>query len=323
MKIVLAGQLDRVYSNTLARIEDDADEGWREHVDPAQFEKDRLLFHRAGTLAALSGTVVTAPNWYPVDDADEEGSPAAACRDPSFAPGMLLTDDMWAALYDDAAGLVKAVDFLDGYSKPSLLALDEIDAPDAWIDDDSPRSLQRATVGATHAYLTDLLLQPFLAWHAGAVLVIEKADCHLLADIARLLVADARPRPFPIPDLRNVAAPDAAGATGKVINLGLEDLASIEAERQNPPIQSYARQLCSIVEAPEAPDVNERLARALGAARSSGARSGPAVNDIEVIVEQVEILSNATLRVASHKTDLARLARRNFTAQKLRLLVLV
>ncbi|MBP32444.1 MAG: hypothetical protein CMH16_24635 [Methylobacterium sp.] len=315
MKIVLAGQLDRVYSNALARA---SESDWREHVDPAWYEKDRLLFHRAGTLSALSDTVVTAPDWNQPDDEDEESRTAPRGKDPIFAPGMSLTKDLWASLHDDAAGLVEAVDFLSGYSKQSLATLDEIDTPDAWVDNDSPRSLRRASIGAPHAYLIDLLLQPFLAWQAGAVLVIAQADCHVLADVAKFLIDSARPRPFPIPDLRNVAAPDTTSATGRVINLGLQGLTDIEAQRRNPALQSYARQLHAILEAPELTDVGERLK----AARPTGAQFTEMADDIAVVVQHAEILNNTGVQVAAHNKIFFRWARRKFSPGGLRTLIL-
>ena len=201
MNIFLAGQFDRVYANALACGAQGQDHIPDTRSNDAQPEKDRHLFRRAATLAALSSTVVTAPDWYTFDDGIEESQAALLRQDPSFAPGMALPRETWAELYDDAVGLVKAVDFLGSYSEQSLATLDDLSAPHVWIDGDSPRSLQRASIGATHAYLTELLLQPFLAWVSGAVLVISGADCHLLADIAAFLVEQARPRPFPIPDL--------------------------------------------------------------------------------------------------------------------------
>ncbi|WP_289016576.1 hypothetical protein [uncultured Methylobacterium sp.] len=320
MKIVLAGQLDRVHANALARRADDEGVGQTERWEDMQSETDRLLFGRAGTLAALSSTVVTAPDW----DAIGEGSFAAPRRkDLSFAPGMSLTKRGWARLYEEAAGLVKAMAFLGSYSKRSLATLEEISAPDAWVDDDSPRSLRRADLGATHAYLTDLLLQPFVASQVGALLVITEADCHLLADVATFLVEGGRPRPFPIPDLRGIVRPDGARVSGKIASLGLRDLADVDAARKDPSIQAYARQLQSIFWAPELFDLGVRLEAALAGVGSTGTRFEEADVDLALIVEDARLLSNTDVRVAPHGKELARLARRRFAPQDLRTLVLV
>jgi hypothetical protein len=322
MKVVLAGQLERVYANALARAEGDAEVPANDNGDGPQSEKDRLFFHRAATLAVLSDTVVTAPDWYLTDGEDEEDRAGRLSNDLSFAPGMPLTAALWAALYDDAAGLVKAVDFLGNYSRRSQATLDEIAAPDAWVEDDSPRSLRRANLGASHAYLTDLLLQPFLAWQAGAVLVIAEADCHLLADIATFLVERGWPRPFPIPDLREIVRPAGALVSGKLPNLGFEEFADVEAGRQDRGVRTYARRLQSIVEAPELFDVGERLETALAAARPAGScRNG--LDDIAVVVEHAGILSNAAVQVTPRMTTLGRYVRRRFAPQGLRTLVLV
>ena len=243
--------------------------------------------------------------------------------DPSFAPGMSLTKSAWADLYDDAAGLVKAVDFLGSYSERSQATLEKIDTPDAWVEDDSPRSLERASIGAAHAYLTELLLQPVLAWQVGAVLVIGEADCHLLADVAKFLVEGGRPRPFPIPDLRAVVRPDGALVPGKLPNLGFDELAGVAAGREDPSVQAYARQLQSIVAAPEVVGVPARLEAALAANRPAGSRQKGADNDIMVVIEHAEILGNADLRVMPRSKASVRYVRRQFAPIGLRTLVLI
>ncbi|MCJ2121637.1 hypothetical protein [Methylobacterium sp. J-077] len=149
-------------------------------------------------------------------------------------------------------------------------------------------------------------------------MVIAQADCHVLADVAKFLIDSARPRPFPIPDLRNVAAQDTTSATGRVINLGLQDLADIETQRRTPGIQSYARQLHTILEAPELSDAGQ----CLEAARSIGAQFTGGVDDIAVVIEHVEILNNTDVQVAAHKKGLIRWARRKFSPRGLRTLVL-
>ncbi len=235
---------------------------------------------------------------------------------------MPLARSMWTGLYEDAAGLVKAIAFLGGFSKRSFATLDEIGAPAAWVDGDSPSSLRRADVGPTHAYLVDLLLQPFLAWQANAVLVVAEADCHLLADIAKFLVDGSLPRPFPIPDLREVVRPGRAASAGRVPDLGLENLADVEAKRQDPDLQAYARRFRSIVAAPEPEGVGERLDAALAEARSTGGHFGKPAADIAVGVEHAGIMDNSAALVAAHRQDLGRLARRTFAPRRLRTLVL-
>lgn len=321
MKIVLAGQLDRVYANARARASGDAGSPANDNADGAQSEEDRLLFHRAGTLAALSETVVTTPDWYPHDDGDEKGRTADRMGS-SFAPGMSLTKRAWADLYDEAAGLVQAVDFLGSYSERSQALLEEIDAPDAWVEDDSPRSLQRSSIGAAHAYLAELLLQAFLAWQVGAILIIGEADCHLLADVAKFLVEGGRPRPFPIPDLRAAVRTDGALASGRISNLGFEELADVEAGRENPDVRAYAHRLQSIVAAPEVRDVQARLEAALPADRSAGSRHKSDVADIAVVIEHAEILGNADLRVMPSSKASVRYVRRQFASEGLRTLIL-
>ncbi|MGU3450875.1 hypothetical protein [Methylobacterium sp. 391_Methyba4] len=322
MKIVLAGQLDRVYANARARASGDAASPAYDNADGAQHEEDRLLTHRAATLAALSETVVATPDWYPLDDEDEEDLTGDRVH-PSFAPGMALTRSAWVALYDDAAGLVKAVDFLGSYSERSQVILDQVDAPDAWVEDDSSRSLQRASIGAAHAYLTELLLQAFLAWQAGAILVIGEADCHLLADVAKFLVEGGRPRPFPIPDLRAVVRPDGALASGRIPDLGFEELTDVEAGRADPGVRAYAHRLQSIVAAPEETDVRARLEAALAADRPAGSRRRGANNDIAVALEHAEILGNGDLRIMPSSKASARYVRRHFASTGLRTIVLI
>lgn len=322
MKIVLAGQFDRVYANALARSAQRQDHIPDTPANEAQPEKDMRLFQRAGTLAALSSTVVTAPDWYPFEDRVEESQSALLRKDLNFVPGMALPREALAELYDDAVGLVKAVDFLGSYSKWSLATLDDLSAPHAWIDDDSPRSLQRARMGASHAYLTELLLQPFLAWVSGAVLVISGADCHLLADIATFLVEGGRPRPFPIPDLREIGRLDNASVPGRVVNLGLEDVSDIGKARRELRVQGYAQRLKSIFEAPDLIGVGERLELAMAAAPPPEAPPRYGDNDIRVVVEDAEILRNSNVRVAPHNKALVRWARRQFAPQRLRTIVL-
>lgn len=322
MKIVLAGQLDRVYANACARALGNAACPANDDADVAQFEEDRLLFHRAGTLAALSETVVTTPDWYPLGN-EEEKPRSADRRASTFAPGMSLTNHAWADLYDDAAGLVKAVDFLGSYSERSQGILEKIDVPDAWFEDDSPRSLQRGSIGAAHAYLTELLLQPFLAWQAGAILVIGEADCHLLADVAKFLIEGGSPRPFPIPDLRAVARPNGAIVSGIMPNLGFEDFAAVEAGRGDPGIQTYAHRLQSIVAAPEVTDVRAHLEAALAAGRPTGARRTGANDEIAITLVQAKILGNGDLRIMPGSKASARYVRRQFAPEGLRTLVLI
>ena len=322
MKIVLAGQLDRVYANARIRASGDAASPANDNADGALSEEDRLLFHRAGTLVALGETVVAIPDWYLLDDEVEKGRTGDRV-DPSFALGMSLTKRAWAALYDDAAGLVQAVDFLGSYSERSQAILEEIDTPDAWVEDDSPRSLQRASIGAAHAYLTELLLQAFLAWQAGAILVIEEADCHLLADVAEFLVEGGRPRPFPIPDLRAAARPDVALASGRIPNLGFEELADVEAGRADPAVRAYAHRLQSIVAAPEVTEVRVRLEAALAEDRPAGSHGNGTNEDIPVAIEHAEILGNGDLSAMPSSKASARYARRQFPSNGLRTLVLV
>jgi len=321
MKIVLAGQLDRVYANARARASGDAASPANDNADGTRSEEDRLLFHRAGTLSALSETVIATPDWYPLDEDEEDGTRGR--MDPSFAPGMSLTRRAWAALYDDAAGLVQAVDFLGSYSERSRAILEGIDTPDAWVEDDSPRSLQRTRIGAAHAYLTELLLQAFLAWQAGAILVIGEGDCHLLADVAKFLIEGRRPRPFPIPDLSAIVRSDGVLASGRIPSLGFEELTDVEAGRADPGVQTYAHRLQAIVAAPVARDARARLEAALAAGHPTGLRQKGADNDIAVAIEQVEILGNGDLGVMPSSKASARYARRQFASKGLRTIVLI
>lgn len=318
MKIVLAGQLNRVYSNAVAFRASDSDGARNRDVRKARREKDRPLVHRALSLAALSYSIVTSQN---LGVGDNDDHPALQrSQDPHFAPGMSLTPSLWADLYDDAAGLVKAVDFLGSYSEPALTVMNAIDATGAWIDDDGPRSLRRSKMGTTHTYLADLLLQAFLAWQAQAILVLCEADCHVLADIAKFLVEGNRPRPFPIPDLRAIVRRDGQSAFGKLPNLELECLEDVEEAREDRGVQNFSGRVRDRFEVSQLSDVTSLVSAALAAARSPGTRL-QGTDDFAVSIADAKILGNEGVQVPLNKKALVRMSLRRFAAHDLRSII--
>lgn len=320
MRIVLSGDLSRVFfaATTCRLIESDTPGG--APTGRKRPERDGFLFHRAGTLAALSCAVVPVPDWRPRES--EEGRTVPRGEELSFTSGMSLEQGEWLELYDDAVTLARAAHFVRKPSRQMLAGTQPTRVPQAWDDGGALWSSRLDGVGATQAHLTELLLQAFLAWQADAVLVISENDCRLLAGIAEFLIDNSWPSPFPIPDLRSTTCSDGPWVAGRIANLGPEHLAHVEADRRNSEIVRYAQQLRHVVEMPTSPDVSQRLERAFAAVRLLRARPNGCTDEIPVVVGHAGILYNADARVPLYKKALACWARRRFTPQNVRLLAL-
>lgn len=326
MKIVFAGQLDRVFANEYAiaaGLEADEDLDW-EAVEE-QRSADAALFQVAGTLAALSDEILPLPYIrYEPDLIHQEGTPEfvqtvmvlEAFR--SRAAAIAHFDQM----ADEALDLSKGCALLNELASTTDDILDEVDTEDAWIGHYHGVKHLHGDHGIPLAYLAGLLMQAYYAWETGAVLVIAECDRFILADLGAMIVRRRWPRPFAIPDLRYMGPPYNKKMCGPLLNLRPTDLANVDALKRDPGIRGFAEAISKIVSGAEPGDVGSALKKANCSWRSDIPRLPNDHGETTLCVANTRMFGNAGTVSLGRNTTSNDWAQRRFPARMLRTIVL-
>jgi hypothetical protein len=326
MKIVFAGQLDRVFANEFALavgLEPD------EEVDSESVEQQRAAdaryFEMAGTLAALSDEILPLPYVRYAPDPDYDEGTLHFTRfvnDPDTVLQSLkaiCSCDQWA---EDALDLAKVCAFVGRLAAASDDVLDDVDTEEAWIGHYHALLHLHGDHGVPHAYLAGLLMQALWAWEMDAVLVLAECDRFILADLGAILVKKRWPRPFAIPDLRYMGPPHNKKSCGPLVNLRPADLLAAEALREEPSVRAYAASVFDAVRSAKAGNVGCALEKAQRSVREviSDLQSGEA--DITLVAADIKMFSNVGTITPGGKPDPDDWSKRRFAPRTLRTIVL-
>jgi hypothetical protein len=326
MKIVFAGQLDRVFANEFAisvGLEPDEDLDL-EDVDE-QRSADSHYFHMAGTLAALSDEIVPLPYVRyaadPVYRESELGS-STPVSDPKAAGQRIEAIARFDRLANEALELAKMCAFVGQLSAACDDVLDDVDTEEAWIGHYHALRHLHGDYGVPHAYIAGLLIQALHAWQTGAVLALAECDRFILADLGAMIVRKRWPRPFAIPDLRYMGPPYNKKCSGSLLNLRPVDIDAVDVFKRDPRIRAYADAIAEIVSRAEVGNVGSALK---GAKRSLHSGIPSRVNDdaeITLVAASVRMFGNAGTVTPGGKSDPDAWSKRRFPHRMLRTIVL-
>lgn len=323
MKIVLGGQLDRVFANEVGIAAGlDPDEAPDSGEIDEQRLSDRRYFHLAGTVAALSDRVVTLPylswivdeNSFATSAANTAASETILERARSYVHFDLVTEE--------AVDLVNVCALIGRFALSTNAVLDQIDTQLAWLGDYHALMHLHADRGAPIAYIAGLLVQALLAWESDAVLVLAECDRSILADLGSILVRNRWPRPFPIPDLRNMGPPHDEKRRGRLLNLQPTDFPAIAALGRDPRVRAYADAVSSVIRDARAGKVGSALEGAEGSAHSTITAHGASELGIELVAGSVEMFSNVGTVNPNEEPDPDDWSKRRFPSRSLATIVL-
>lgn len=326
MKIVFAGQLDRVFANEFAisvGLDPDSD------IDLEAVEEQRSAdfhyFQMAGTLAALSDEIVSLPYVRYAADPVYQGSEF------KFPPGMTDPEAVrqridaiasFDPVVSDALELAKMCALVGQLSTASEDVLDNVDTEEAWIGHYHALRHLHGDQGVPLAYLAGLLMQAFHAWETGAVLVLAECDRFILADLGAMIVRKRWPRPFAIPDLRYMGPPYNKKWSGPLVNLRPVDIDAVDVLKRDPGIRAYADAIVEIVLRAEVGKVGSALEGAKRSLRSGIFSRGNDDAEITLVAASVRMFGNAGTVTPGGKPDPDAWSKRRFPHRTLRTIVL-
>lgn len=326
MKIVFAGQLDRVFANERAIAAGlDADEDLDLEAVEEQRSADAFLFRMAGTLAALSDEILPLPYIrYEPDPIHQESTPefVQTVMDREAFKSRAAAIAHFDQMADEALDLSKGCALLNELASTTDDVLDKVDTEDAWIGHYHGVKHLHDDHGIPLAYLAGLLMQAHHAWEMGAVLVIAESDRLILADLGAMIVRRRWPRPFAIPDLRYMGPPYNKKRCGPLLNLRPTDLANVDALKRDPGIRVFAEAISKIVSGVEPGDVGSALKKANRSWRSDISRLPNDHGEITLFVASARIFGNAGTVSLGRNTTSNDWAQRRFRARMLRTIVL-
>jgi hypothetical protein len=323
MKIVLGGQLDRVFANEVGIAAGlDPDEAPDSGEINEQRLSDRRYFHLAGTVAALSDRVVTLPYVRWINDENSFATSAV-----NTAASETILEHARSYVYfdritEEAVDLVNVCALIGRFAISTSAVLDEIDTELAWLGDYHALMHLHADRGAPIAYIVGLLVQALLAWESDAVFVLAECDRSILADLGSILVRNRWPRPFPIPDLRNMGPPPDEKRRGRLLNLQPTDFPAVAALGRELRVRAYADAVFDVIRNARAGTVGPALERAERPAHSTMTAHGASEFAIELVAGSVEMFSNVGTVNPSEEPDSDDWSKRRFPSRRLATIVL-
>lgn len=326
MKIVLAGQLDRVFANEFAIFvglepDDDTD---LEAVESRR-SADTRYFQMACTLAALSDEIIPLPYVRHDNNPVYRGRKLElleAVTDAKAIASRVEAIAHFDQVADEALDLVKGCTLLWLMAAKSDDVLNDIGTEEAWIGNYHALRHLHGDDGIPDAYHAGLLMQALLAWETGAVLVLAECDRRILADLGATIVRQGWPRPFAIPDLRYMGPPYNDKICGPLLDLRPTDLANVEALKSDPGLCAYAETISNIVSGAEAENVGSALRRANCSSRSGIHALADDHARITLVAASVRMFGNASTVTPGVKPSRDARSRRRLPQRMLRTIVL-
>jgi hypothetical protein len=326
MKIVFAGQLDRVFANEFAiSVGLDPDEDLDlEDVDE-QRSTDSYYFQMAGTLAALSGEVVPLPYVrYAADPTYQQSEleflPSVA--DPKAAGQRIEAIARFDLVANEALELAKICALVGQFLIASDEILDGVDTEEAWIGHYHALRHLHGDHGVPLTYLAGLLMQALHAWETGAVIVLAECDRFILADLGAMIVRKRWPRPFAIPDLRYIGPPYNKECSGPIVNLRPADLSAVDVFKRDPGIRAYAEAIAEIVSRAEVGNVGSALEGAKRSLRLGIPSRVKGTAEITLVAASVKMFGNAGTATPGRQSNPDDWSKRRFPKRMLRTIVL-